>query len=187
MRAPPIIETARLVLRPPRLNDAEAIFNSYATDEEVTRYLVWRPHTSIAETEEFLSRVVAFLEDGSRLTWALTLHGDDTPRGMIELRPHGHKADVGYVLARPFWGRGYMTEALCAVLDYAFRNHDTYRVWAVCDAENVASARVMEKAGMSFEGILQRYQIRPQISPAPRDARSYARVRQTSDAKEKPC
>ncbi|MDQ3920456.1 MAG: GNAT family N-acetyltransferase [Acidobacteriota bacterium] len=177
MSAPPIIETARLVLRPPRMSDAGAIFNSYAADEEVTRYLVWRPHTSIAETEEFLGRVVASLEDGSRLTWALTLHGDDTPRGMIELRPHGHKADVGYVLARPFWGRGYVTEALRAVLDYAFRNPGMYRVWAVCDAGNAASARVMEKAGMSFEGILRRYQIRPQISPAPRDARCYARVR----------
>lgn len=177
MSAPPIIETERLVLRPPRMEDAEAIFNSYASDEEVTRYLVWRPHTSIAETEEFLGRVVAFPEDGSRLTWALTLRGDDTLRGMIELRPHGHKADVGYVLARPFWGRGYTTEALRAVLDYAFSNPAMYRVWAVCDAENVASARVMEKAGMSFEGIFRRYQIRPQISPAPRDARCYSRVR----------
>jgi [ribosomal protein S5]-alanine N-acetyltransferase len=177
MSAPPIIETERLVLRPPRVDDAEAIFNSYATDEEVTRYLVWKPHTSIAETKEFLSRVAAFLEDGSRLTWALTLHDDDTLRGMIELRPQGHKADVGYVLARPFWGRGYVTEALRAVLDYAFQNPGMYRVWAVCDAENVASARVMEKAGMSFEGILRRYQIRPQIGPAPRDVRCHSRVR----------
>lgn len=177
MSAPPIIETERLVLRPPRADDAEAIFNSYATDEEVTRYLVWRPHTSIAETEEFVSRVVAFPEDGSRLTWALTLRGDDTLRGMIELRPRVHEADVGYVLARPFWGRGYMTEALRAVLDYAFRNPGMYRVWAVCDAENVASARVMEKAGMSFEEILRRHQIRPQIGPVPRDARCYSRVR----------
>jgi [ribosomal protein S5]-alanine N-acetyltransferase len=70
-----------------------------------------------------------------------------------------------------------MTEALRAVLDYAFRNPGMYRVWAVCDAGNVASARVLEKAGMSFEGIIRRYQVRPQISPEPRDARSYARVR----------
>ncbi len=70
-----------------------------------------------------------------------------------------------------------MTEALRAVIDYAFRDPRVYRVWAVCDAENVASARVLEKAGMSFEGVLRRYGIHPNISPEPRDARCYARVR----------
>jgi RimJ/RimL family protein N-acetyltransferase len=176
MSLPPTIETARLVLRPPRMDDAEAVF-AYASDEGVARYMVWRPHASIAEAEEFLRRVVAFPEDGSRLTWAVTLSGDDTLRGMIELRPKTSKADVGYVLARRLWGNGYMTEALRAVLDYAFENPAMYRVWAVCDAENVASARVMEKAGMSFEGVLRRYQVHPNLSREPRDARCYARVR----------
>jgi [ribosomal protein S5]-alanine N-acetyltransferase len=177
MNLPPLIETERLALRPPRLDDAKAIFTSYATDEEVARYVRWRPHTSASETEEFLRRAVAFVEDGSRLTWVLTRRGDDAPLGMIELRPQGHKASAGYVLARPFWGKGYMTEALRAVTDYAFNDPGMYRVWAVCDVDNVASARVMEKAGMSFEGILRRYQIHPNIGPEPRDARCYARVR----------
>jgi len=177
MSLPPIIETERLVLRPPRMDDAEAVFTSYATDEEVTRYLQWRPHTSIAETVEFLRRTVAFPEGGSESTWAITLRGDERLRGMIALRSHGHKADAGYVLARPLWGNGYTTEALRAVLDYAFKNPRMYRVWAVCDVDNVASARVLEKAGMSFEGILRRYQIHPNIGPEPRDARCYARVR----------
>lgn len=177
MSLPPTIETARLVLRPPRMDDVEAAFNSYATDEAVARYVTWKPHRSIAETQEFLRHTLSSTEDGARLTWAITLRGDDTLRGMIDMRPHGHKADVGYVLARPFWGRGYTTEALRALMDYAFKNPRTYRVWAVCDVENVASARVMEKAGMSFEGILRRYQIHPNISPEPRDSRCYARVR----------
>ena len=177
MSLPPIIETERLVLRPPRMDDAGTIFNSYARDEEVTRYTEWRPHTSIAETEEFLRRTVASTEEGTSLTWAITLRGDDTLRGMIAMRPHVYKADAGYVLARPFWGEGYATEALRAVVDYAFKNPRMYRVWGVCDVANVASARVMEKAGMSFEGILRRYEIHPNISPEPRDARCYARVR----------
>ena len=62
-------------------------------------------------------------------------------------------------------------------MDYAFENPCMYRVWAVCDVDNVASARVLEKAGMSFEGILRRYQIHPNIGPEPRDARCYARMR----------
>jgi [ribosomal protein S5]-alanine N-acetyltransferase len=177
MSLPPIIETERLVLRPPRFEDAEDIFNSYAADEEVTRYLMWRPNTSIEETEEFLRRIVDFPEDGSRLTWAITLRGDDTIRGMIELRSQAYKADVGYVLERSLWGHGYMSEALSAVLDYAFENPRMYRVWAVCDVDNIASARVMEKAGMRFEGILRRYAMHPNVSPEPRDARCYARTR----------
>jgi RimJ/RimL family protein N-acetyltransferase len=63
------------------------------------------------------------------------------------------------------------------VLDYAFENPAMYRVWAVCDAENIASARVMEKAGMSFEGVFRRYQVHPNLSQEPRDARCYALVR----------
>lgn len=173
---PPVIETERLVLRPPRMDDAESVF-AYARDEEVTRYMMWRPHRSIEETLEYLRGATAFPEDGSHLLWAVTLRGDDTLRGMIALRPKGHKADVGYVLARPFWGRGYMTEALRAVLEFAFTLPGMYRVWGVCDADNDASARVMEKAGMVFEGTLRRDTIHPNVSPEPRDMRCYARTR----------
>src|SRR5947209_18506246 len=123
MNLPPIIETERLVLRPPRMGDADAIFKSYATDSEVARYTTWKPHESITETEEFLRRTIAFVEDGSRLTWAITLYGDDLLRGMIDLRPHVRMADVGYVLARKLWGKGYTTESLRAVLDYAFTDY----------------------------------------------------------------
>jgi ribosomal-protein-alanine N-acetyltransferase len=177
-KTPPVIATERLLLRPPRMDDAPAIFSSYAQDEEVTRYMTWRPHRSAAETEEYLRGVLDFPGDGSRLTWAITLRGDDTPRGMIELRTQGHKADFGYVLARPLWGRGYMTEALRAVVDFAFARPEVYRVWAVCDVDNVASARVMEKAGLSFEGVLRRHTVHPNLGPEPRDVRCYARVRE---------
>jgi RimJ/RimL family protein N-acetyltransferase len=174
---PPLLETERLALRPPRMEDAEDIFRTYATDEEVTRYVIWRPHRSIEETREFLRTTLDFPADGSRLSWAITFKGDDRVRGMIELRVDRFKADAGYVLAREFWGRGYTTEALAAVIRFAFTLPGIYRVWALCDAENIASARVMEKAGMSFEGVLRRYVLHPAVSPEPRDARCYAVVR----------
>ena len=174
----PTIKTERLLLRAPRLDDAETIFNAYAQDPEVTRYMIWRPHQSIDETIAYLrDHAVGFPADGSRFTWAITVQGDDKLRGMIELRPRGHKADFGYVLARPLWGQGYMTEALRSVLDFAFRLPSIFRVWAVCDVDNRASARVMEKCGLEFEGILRRHTIHPNISPEPRDVRCYARTR----------
>ena len=105
------------------------------------------------------------------------MRGEDQVIGMIGLRPRGSKADIGYVLARPHWGRGLMTEAGRAIVDLAFADPAVYRVWAVCDADNAASARVMEKLGMTLEGTLRRWIVHPNVSDAPRDALCYSRIR----------
>lgn len=170
----PVIRTERLILRPPQLEDAEAIFQRYAQDAEVTRYLIWSPHQSIAETEMFLRDCIAALDDGSRFLWVIIRNTDCSLLGMIEMRLDGQQANVGYVLARPEWGKGYMTEALRAVIDFAFSLPDVRRVWAVCDTENVASACVMQKAGMVKEGILSRYILHPNVGDEPRDVYCYA-------------
>lgn len=181
----PLIHTERLTLRPPRVEDAAAIYDSYARDPEATRYLSWTPHRSLAETEEYLRGVLAMSSDGAdpKFHWAITERGsDDEARGMIALRRNGHKADVGYVLARPLWGLGYTTEALRAVVGFAFTLPGLYRVWAVCDVENVGSARVLEKAGMRFEGVLRRNIVHPNFGPEPRDSRCYAVTRDDIEA-----
>lgn len=172
-----MIHTERLTLRQPRTEDAAAIYDAYARDPEVTRYLTWTPHRSLAETEEFLRRVTAVTGGDPKYHWAVTERGDDAARGMIALLRDGHKATFGYVLARPLWGLGYMTEALRAVVGFAFTLPGLYRVWSVCDVENVASARVMEKAGMRFEGVLRRNLVHPNLGPEPRDSRCYAITR----------
>jgi RimJ/RimL family protein N-acetyltransferase len=174
---PPTLHTPRLTLRPPQLSDAQAIFDAYAQDREVTRHLIWAPHRSVAETDEFLRRSLADAEDGKHLPWVITTNGDERLIGMIALRPNGHKADVGYVLARSDWGKGYMTEALRAVIEFAFTLPNMRRVWAVCDVDNVASARVMEKAGMEREGIMRKYAAHSNISSEPRDVFCYSIVR----------
>ena len=76
---------------------------------------------------------------------------------------------LGYVLKRSEWGKGYMTEAVRSVIEDSFKHPEIYRVWAVCDVENPASARVMEKVGMVREGRLARYIVHPNISDEPRD------------------
>jgi RimJ/RimL family protein N-acetyltransferase len=177
MGTTPVIETARLTLRPPRMEDAAAVYESYARDEEATRYLTFTPNQTFEQTQEFMRARLRKSEEGEAITWAITRRGDDTLIGMIELRPQGFKADVGYVLARPFWGQGLMAEALRAVVDFAFTLPGMYRVWAVCDVENVGSARVMEKAGLSFEGVLRRHTLHPNVGPEPRDVRCYAKTR----------
>ena len=177
MNWPSTIETERLVLRQPTASDAPAIFDSYARDPEVVRYLTWRPHGSIADTHAFIDAIRSRWEVHSELTWALTLRGDDRLIGMIGLRPRGFKSDIGYVLARPHWGRGLMTEAGGTIVDLAFTDPAVHRVWAVCDADNRASARVLEKIGMTCEGVLRRWIVHPNVSDQPRDAFCYARIR----------
>ena len=173
MRVPELIRTPRLTLRRLRLRDAETIFAAYARDRAVARFTTWKPHRSISETRAFLRHCEKRWKEGSGFTWAIVPHGGELV-GAISLRPNGFKADVGYVLARPHWGKGYATEALRAVVEWALGQRGIQRVWAVCDMENPASARVMEKAGLRKEGILRRWIIHPLAGKAPRDCLCYA-------------
>ena len=169
--------TARLILRPIARQDAPAIFAGYAQDLEVVRFVVWRPHQSLADTEAYVSRCLAAHPDRAR-TYAITRRADGRLLGAFALRrPESHRLDCGYVLARPFWGSGLMTEALTQVTLWAMRQNGIWRIGAGCDVENLASARLMEKAGLAKEGILRRWIIHPNISSEPRDWLSYARVR----------
>ncbi|MFZ5477103.1 MAG: GNAT family N-acetyltransferase [Myxococcota bacterium] len=163
-------------LRLPRLDDAPVLFERYCRDPEVCRYMTWRPHLSDVETRAFLATVEEAWRTGvGERAWAITERGDDRPIGMIGARAH-HGYVLGYVLARAWWGRGIVTEAARAVVAEAFRQ-GAWRVWAFCDVENVASARVMEKAGMQLEGVLRRYVVHPNLGPQPRDCAVWAVVR----------
>lgn len=105
----------------------------------------------------------------------LTGRDDGIVRGAFDLRqPAPHRLEFGYVLARPFWGQGLMTEALTEVADWALRQDHVFRISAVCDVENIGSARVMEKAGLIREGMPRRLMIHPNVSDEPRDCFSYA-------------
>jgi RimJ/RimL family protein N-acetyltransferase len=171
------METQRLILRRPRLEDAPIIFERYHRDNEVSRYLQWRPASGIDQTNTFLERCQAAWESGESFPLVITPKGDERPIGMIELRSRGHSVNIGYVLARAYWNHGYMTETLCKVVEWVLTQPGVYRVWAVCDVENIASARVLEKAGFQREGILRRWSFHPNVSSEPRDCFCYAVVK----------
>ncbi len=96
---------------------------------------------------------------------------------MIELRLEEFQADVGYVLGKAYWSKGYTTEAVCALVDWWKAQPELFRLWAMCDFENFGSIRVMEKAGMQCEGRLRRSVLFPAISPEPRDCYLYSIVK----------
>lgn len=177
LKAPPAIETDRLRLRPPRLEDADEIFARYAQDAEVTRYLTWRPQKSVVSVQTFLGELLALREQGAVLPWVVERRADGRLLGVIDLRLQGSRAEIGYALARDAWGQGFASEAARALVDWALGQPGIYRVWAVCDVDNPASARVMEKAGMVREGLLRRWSVHPNVSDEPRDCWCYAKVR----------
>jgi len=176
MDVPIELITERLVLRKPTPLDVRPIYEGYARDPDVIRYLAFHGGQTIEDVERFIERALHGWDAGTILTWAITLKTDGTLIGMIDVRLESH-ANVGYVLAREHWSRGYMTEALRAVVRWAMDQPEIFRLWAVCDVENVASARVMEKAGMEREGILRRWITLPNRSDLPRDCYCYSIVR----------
>jgi RimJ/RimL family protein N-acetyltransferase len=174
MHASDTLETARLRLRSPRQEDAAVIFDSYARDPIVTRYLVWLPHRSIETTERFIALCIEQWASASAFPYVIRRKSDDRLVGMIDLRTDEHGANVGYVLAKEHWGQGIMTEAARCIVAYALAQQELYRVQAFCDVDNVASARVLEKVGMRREGTLRRYVVHPAVSSEPRDCYLYA-------------
>ena len=177
MNYPERIETERLILRVPRIADAPAIFAGWTQDQEVTRYLTWRPHQRIQETEDFIQSCLSAWVHGTRFPYVITLSESGEVIGMIDPRIEGPRVGIGYGAARAHWGKGYVTEATRAIIDWAFQQPSIYRVYATTDVENIASQRVLEKVGMQCEGILRKYILHPNISDVPRDSYMYAIVK----------
>ena len=142
-------ETSRLILTTPAPADAAEIFERYASDPEVTRFMAWPRHRSIADTQDFL----AF----SAAEWARWPAGPLLIRARADGRlvgstgfafSHPTEAMTGYVLARDAWGQGLATEALGAVVDLA-RDLKVARLYAPFHPDNHASRRVLEKCGFT--------------------------------------
>ncbi len=168
--------TDRLALGPMQIADAARVFETYAADIEVTRFLTWTPNRSISQTEAYLAGCVATPTDRSR-TYALTSRNDGTLQGAFDLRRIApHRLEFDMVLARRAWGHGLMSEALMAVVTWASAQPEVCRIGATCDVENGASARVMRKAGLVQEGVLRRWAMHSNLGDTPRVCLAFARA-----------
>jgi ribosomal-protein-alanine N-acetyltransferase len=172
---PESMTTDRLQLRRPRDTDADDVF-AYASDADVTHFMDWPTHKAIGTVTKWLSDCHSLWDSGAEFTWFVTPISGDRVIGAISLRVVEYKADFGYVFNRKVWGNGFGTEASQAVVNLAASLSGVYRVWATCDVENVASARVLEKVGLTREGVLRSWALRPNISLVPRDALVYSKV-----------
>lgn len=159
------------------MEDARAVFETWAQDPEVTRTMTWTPHEDMDVTRSVLRRMIDAWERGARFTYMILERDSKQAVGMIEIRPEGHKAEIGYVLARKYWNRGYMSEAAAALRDWAFSQPEIFRLYATTSVTNIGSQRVMEKIGMTREGLMRRYVIHPNVSSEPIDSYLYALVK----------
>ena len=141
------------------------------------RYLVRAPHRSSAETQAFLVDCVAAWKGDLCRPYVICTGGQTKPFGMIEARLQAGTVDIGYVLARVHWGFGFMPEAVHAVTMNVQSKPAFYRAQVTCDAENMPSQRVLEKAGFHREGRLERYLVHPNLSPEPRACFIYAKCK----------
>lgn len=162
MRPPDRIETDRLTLRPLVVADAAAVF-AYASDEATTRYMDFTRHQRLAESEEFAQRCERSWKDGTGFPWAIVERTTGEFIGCIELRIAEPNGDFGYILDRRAWGQGYATEAALAVMSWARAQPTIFRVWATCHPANAASARVLQKAGLTYETRLESRASRPDV------------------------
>ena len=175
---PARFQTERLAGRCPCMDDVPGIFDGWAQDAVVAKYMAWRPHTKRETMEQWIASLVAGFGKGSRNEYVLTLReSDKVPIGMISIRRDGPMASFGYVIRRDMWGKGFAPEALRHLVEWALAQDGLYRAWALCDVSNSASARVMEKVGMKKEGVLHSWALHPNISPTPRDVFCYAKVK----------
>lgn len=169
----PELLTPRLKLRKLTLADAFDVY-AYARDPEVAAFTSWQPHADVADAEAYIRYELGRYAARQAATWAIADRHTGRVLGCVgyvqEVAAH-KKAEIGYVLAREAWGQGLMTEAVEAVLAHAFGALGLHRVEAYCKVENLASARVMAKAGMREEGVLRGYVWK---DGRPRDVRMHA-------------
>lgn len=153
------IETERLILRDASVDDAEDMFE-YAKLEEVTKYLSWKPHISIKDSEKILGALSKEAkEKDSYVLKAIVLKENDKMIGTIDARIFGDglkDAEFGYCLNPMYWNKGYMSEALKAFIQALHKEHSVDNVFGSFERENIASKRVMQKNEMYYYETVRR-------------------------------
>lgn len=150
-----IIETKRLILRRFTIQDADAMYKNWASEDEVTKYLTWSTHSSVDVTQNILEEWISKYNELDYYNWGIELEETGELIGNIaagQLDDEKASAFLGWCLGTRWWGQGIMPEAGSAVLQYLFKEVGYNRIAAKHDSENTRSGRVMQKIGMTCEG-----------------------------------
>jgi RimJ/RimL family protein N-acetyltransferase len=151
------LRTKRLLLRPFATSDSSAFFDIFS-DPEAMRYWSGEPITRHEEAEKLVRQELDWAASGSCLNWGVALPESNLLIGKItlfQMSEQNRRAEVGYILDRRHWGKGYMSEVAACVFDHAFDELGLHRIEADSDPENRASLALLEKFGFSREGLFR--------------------------------
>ncbi|MCC8191443.1 MAG: GNAT family N-acetyltransferase [Ruminococcus sp.] len=152
------LETDRLILRRFTIADAEGMFNNWASDDDVTKYLTWPTHQNVEMTREYINYCLQGYSESAFYTWVMESKESHELIGSISVVKIDEVIDgleLGWAIGKKFWGKGYTAEAAKAVLDVLFDKVGANCIYAQHDVNNPNSGRVMQKIGMKYEGTLR--------------------------------
>lgn len=153
------LETDRLILRRFVSEDAAAMYKNWASDEEVTKFLMWPAHSSRDVSQGVTDDWVNQYSNDSFYNWAIVLkENGGEPIGniaVVDMNENISMAHIGYCIGRKWWHMGITSEALKAVMDFLFDEAEVNRIESRHDPRNPNSGKVMEKCGMKYEGTLR--------------------------------
>lgn len=155
---PPRLSTARLVLRPVKDGDVDAVYAIYS-DEVALKYFAREPLASREEAELMVTEKLVPDLDDKAMVWAISLARDEQMIGtftLFHIDLTNRRAEVGYILDRAFWGKGYASEALRKMIDYCFTELGYARLEADVDPKNDGSLKLLEKHGFEREGYFKK-------------------------------
>ena len=153
------LETDRLILRPFRAEDAQAMYANWASDPEVTKFLSWPAYKSIDDARSILKIWLEGYEKPDFYQWAIVLKELGQPIGSISVVNLDNRVDlaeIGYCIGKLWWGCGIMPEAVKSVMAYLFEEVGMQRLEVGHDPENPASGAAIRKCGFTYEGTLRR-------------------------------
>ncbi|MDN2675493.1 GNAT family N-acetyltransferase [Janthinobacterium sp. SUN033] len=178
------ITTERLILRKPQPSDEAAQFAMHS-DPEVMRYFSEPPWEDTGRAGRQIAEDIAAFEKEEFFRFAVELKATGEYLGSCSLfseHRQNRRAEIGYALGRPYWGKGYMHEALSALLEFAFIERDLNRLEADIDPHNAGSASALERQGFNKEGFLpERWIVGGQVS----DSALYGLLRREWEARRK--
>lgn len=153
------LESKRLILRAMRMEDAPTMYENWAKDEEVTKYLTWPPHESVEVSQSVLADWISQYENPDYYQWGITMkeQGDEVigTIGGVGKDDCTQMITIGYCIGRNWWHQGIVSEALALVMQYLFKEVGMNRIEAMHDVLNPNSGKVMQSCGMKYEGTLR--------------------------------
>lgn len=153
-----VLETERLILRKFKIEDAQNMFENWASDEMVTRFITWPPHDSVNVTKAIIEEWVKNYQNLDFYQWAIELKEIGEPIGsisVVSINENVEALEIGYCIGRDWWHQGYMSEAFSCIIDFLFNEVGANRICAKHDTDNPNSGRVMLKCGLIYEGTLR--------------------------------